>query len=112
MALFSNLDTLPGVEVGEMGSKLGMAFLDHGFLRFTDFKQPRRAMLMRFVQVLENGTVNGLENKQSLKYGYGSMLNLRVFLTTSFGSSSYKNLRHAANYFGQANLLESKLLFM
>lgn len=40
-----------------MGAKLGMIFLDHGFLRFTNFKQPRRAMLMRYVQVLEDGTV-------------------------------------------------------
>ena len=90
-----------------MGAKLGMAFLDHGFLRFSNFVQPRRAMLMRYIKVEKGGEVIGLENKQALKYGYGSMLNLRVFLTSSFGSSCYKNLRNACNYFNQANLLES-----
>lgn len=35
------------------------------------------------------------------------MLNLRVFLTNSFGSAAYKNLRNAINYFTQANLLEN-----
>jgi hypothetical protein len=41
-------------------------------------------MLMKYVKVNENGEISGLENKQALKYGYGSMLNLRVKLTFTF----------------------------
>lgn len=41
-------------------------------------------MLSRYVQVKENGEVLGLENKQAIKYGYGSMLNLRIKLVNSF----------------------------
>lgn len=41
-------------------------------------------MLSRYVQVKSDGTVFGLENKQAIKYGYGSMLNLRIKLVMGF----------------------------
>ena len=41
-------------------------------------------MLSRYVQIQPNGTVLGLENKQAIKYGYGSMLNLRIKLVMGF----------------------------
>ena len=36
------------------------------------------------------------------------MLNLRVFLTYSFGTSAYKSLRYATNYFKASNQLDGK----
>lgn len=39
---------------------------------------------MRYVKVSKDGKVEGLENTQAIKYGYGSMLNLRVKLTYNF----------------------------
>ena len=44
-------------------------------------------MLMKYVKIQKDGTVVGLENKSAIKYGYGSMLNLRVKLTYSFSIS-------------------------
>ena len=41
-------------------------------------------MLMKYIQVSADGTVKGLDNTQAIKYGYGSMLNLRVQLTFGF----------------------------
>lgn len=41
-------------------------------------------MLSRYIQIQENGEVLGLENKQAIKYGYGSMLNLRIQLVIGF----------------------------
>lgn len=41
-------------------------------------------MLMKYVQVTPEGEVIGLENKQAVKYAYGSMLYLRVALPFSF----------------------------
>ncbi len=41
-------------------------------------------MLSKYVQVHSDGTVIGLENKQAIKYGYGSMLNLRIKLVMGF----------------------------
>ena len=43
-------------------------------------------MLMRYVQVHSDGSVHGLENTQSIKYSYGSMLNLRVQLVFGFAT--------------------------
>lgn len=40
-----------------MGAKLGMAHLDHGFLKFSNFKQPKRAMLMRYIKINDKGEV-------------------------------------------------------
>ncbi len=45
---------------------------------------PRKAMLMRYIKISKDGSIEGLENTQAIKYGYGSMLNLRVKLTYSF----------------------------
>ncbi len=41
-------------------------------------------MLMKYIQVMPDGTVKGQENKQAVKYAYGSMLYLRVALPFSF----------------------------
>lgn len=39
---------------------------------------------MKYVKVEKDGTVLGLENKNAIKYAYGSMLNLRVRLLDVF----------------------------
>lgn len=41
-------------------------------------------MLMKYIKVNKDGSVEGLQNKSAEKYGYGSMLNLRVQLTYLF----------------------------
>jgi hypothetical protein len=76
-----------------MGSKLGMAKVDHGYLMFDNYTLPRSAMLCRYIRIDDDGKVLGLENKQALKYGYGSMLNLRVYLASVFGFSIIKSSR-------------------
>lgn len=43
---------------------------------------------MKYVQVEADGKVLGLENKQAIKYGYGSMLFLRVRLVYGFAFGS------------------------
>lgn len=42
---------MPGIEVGDIGPKLGFNGVDNGFLRFTYVRVPRDAMLMRFAKV-------------------------------------------------------------
>lgn len=73
-----------------MGSKLGMGRVDHGYLLFHNYHIPKDSMLMRYVRLDDDGKVHGLDNKQALKYGYGSMLNLRVYLASVFGVSIIK----------------------
>lgn len=58
--------------------------IDNGSVIFKNKTIPRNGMLMKYVSVNPDGTVTGLENKSAIKYGYGSMLNLRVQLTFGF----------------------------
>ncbi len=41
-------------------------------------------MLSKYIQISDQGKVIGAENKQAIKYAYGSMLNLRVTLVNGF----------------------------
>ena len=42
---------LPGIEVGEIGNKLGYQSVDNGYLRFTNFRVARFALLAKFISV-------------------------------------------------------------
>ncbi|XP_068216006.1 peroxisomal acyl-coenzyme A oxidase 1-like [Palaemon carinicauda] len=67
--------SLPGITLGEIGPRMGMNSNDNGFVRFENFRIPRRNMLMRYSQVLEDGTyVKPAHSKLS----YGAMVRVRV----------------------------------
>lgn len=66
---------LPGITLGEIGPRFGVQSNDNGFARFDNFRIPRRNMLMRHSQVLEDGTyVKPAHSKLS----YGAMVRVRV----------------------------------
>lgn len=48
---------LPGIEVGDIGPKLGYGNKDNGFLRFTHCRIPRFNMLAKYISVTRNGEV-------------------------------------------------------
>ncbi|XP_036331678.1 probable peroxisomal acyl-coenzyme A oxidase 1 [Rhagoletis pomonella] len=59
MVQLRDLDThmpLPGVDIGEIGKKLGMAGVNQGFLGLRNVRIPRTNMLMRNAKVLPDGT--------------------------------------------------------
>jgi hypothetical protein len=82
--LLRNLNLLPGIESGDIGPKVGFVKVDNGYLKINNVEIPKENMLSRYVQVNPDGTVMGLDNKQAIKYGYGSMLNLRIKLVMGF----------------------------
>jgi acyl-CoA oxidase len=47
---------MPGIEVGDIGTKLGYNGVDNGFLRFDKVRIPRSQHLCRFVHVDKDGT--------------------------------------------------------
>lgn len=47
---------MPGVKIGEIGTKLGMNATNNGYLGFEKVRVPRESMLMKNNQVLEDGT--------------------------------------------------------
>nr|XP_003708557.1 PREDICTED: probable peroxisomal acyl-coenzyme A oxidase 1 [Megachile rotundata]XP_012153467.1 PREDICTED: probable peroxisomal acyl-coenzyme A oxidase 1 [Megachile rotundata]XP_012153468.1 PREDICTED: probable peroxisomal acyl-coenzyme A oxidase 1 [Megachile rotundata] len=70
-------EPLPGIKIGEIGTKLGMNATNNGFLGFDNVRIPREHMLMKNCQVLEDGTyVKSLNDKLT----YGTMVFVRVVL--------------------------------
>ena len=48
-------EPLPGVEVGDIGTKLGYNSIDNGYLKFTHMRVPRKALLSRFMNITKQG---------------------------------------------------------
>ena len=43
------------MEVGDIGTKLGYNSIDNGYLKFTHFRVPRKALLSRFMSITKTG---------------------------------------------------------
>ncbi|XP_033727732.1 peroxisomal acyl-coenzyme A oxidase 1-like [Pecten maximus] len=69
--------SLPGIEVGDIGPKIGFEENDNGYLRVDNVRIPRNNMLMRYSKVLEDGTYVKPKNS---KITYGTMILSRTFL--------------------------------
>jgi acyl-CoA oxidase len=73
---------LPGVEVGDIGPKVGFNSLDNGYAVFHNVKIPRRNMLMRYAKVLPDGT---FIKPKSSKLMYLTMTQIRAYLVLKLG---------------------------
>uniref|UniRef100_A0AC35TNP9 Acyl-coenzyme A oxidase n=1 Tax=Rhabditophanes sp. KR3021 TaxID=114890 RepID=A0AC35TNP9_9BILA len=94
---FTTHEPLPGVEVGDIGPKLGYACTDNGFLRLSNIRIPRRHMLMRFSKVDKEGNfTKPLHDKIS----YTTMLHVRSVLISFFGNILGRALTIAIRYSG------------
>lgn len=52
---FKNHVPLNGIEIGDCGEKNGLNGVDNGWIRFTNYRIPRDALLDKFGQVSKNG---------------------------------------------------------
>lgn len=69
---------LPGIELGDIGPKMGYDRVDNGFLRLTHVAVPRAHMLCRHARVERDGSfVQSSDNPRAV---YGTMLFIRVYL--------------------------------
>ncbi|KAE9345611.1 Peroxisomal acyl-coenzyme A oxidase 1 [Phytophthora rubi] len=73
---------LPGVEVGDIGPKVGFNSLDNGYAVFRNVRIPRRNMLMRYAKVLPDGT---FIKPPSSKLVYLTMTQIRAYLILKLG---------------------------
>ncbi|KAG3080420.1 Peroxisomal acyl-coenzyme A oxidase 1 [Phytophthora idaei] len=73
---------LPGVEVGDIGPKVGFNSLDNGYAVFHNVRVPRRNMLMRYAKVLPDGT---FIKPPSSKLVYLTMTQIRAYLILKLG---------------------------
>ena len=75
---------LPGVEVGDIGAKMGYNGVDNGFLRFDHVRVPRDAMLMRYSSVDKDGTYVP-PPAQNSKASYATMVYVRATIVRDAG---------------------------
>jgi len=78
-------EALPGIEVGDIGPKMGYAGKDNGFLRLTNFRAPKISLLGKYVTQNADGTVSIHGDSKAL---YSSMM----FIRTGIAGSAYYNL--------------------
>lgn len=86
---------LPGIKIGEIGTKLGMNGSNNGFLGFENYRIPRDNMLMKNSQILEDGTYI---KAPSDKLTYGTMMFVRVVLVQDIASYISKAVTIAIRY--------------
>jgi acyl-CoA oxidase len=48
---------VPGVEVGDVGSKMGYGTIDNGYLSFNQVRIPRKNMMQRFLHIKKDGSL-------------------------------------------------------
>ncbi|OWF44671.1 peroxisomal acyl-coenzyme A oxidase 1-like [Mizuhopecten yessoensis] len=76
----STHQSLPGIELGDIGPKFGYGSNDNGYLILNNVRIPRENMLMRYAQVLEDGSYVKPANA---KISYGTMTLIRVGIVTN-----------------------------
>jgi len=90
-------EPLPGVDVGEIGPKLGLNTNDNGYLGFKNFRIPRENMLQKHAQILEDGTYVKPVNS---KLSYATMVFVRVVIcqdvTTQLKKATTIAIRYSA----------------
>ncbi|RUS77078.1 hypothetical protein EGW08_015161 [Elysia chlorotica] len=69
---------LPGITVGDIGPKLGLNYVDNGFLILTNLRIPRENMLMGNASVSRDGQFKQLKSD---KTNYSTMMYVRVLIT-------------------------------
>ena len=68
---------LPGIEVGDIGPKLGYDTKDNGFLKISNVSVPKNALLQRYITIDADGKVRKVGNP---KIGYSSMMLVRQYM--------------------------------
>lgn len=70
---------LDGLEIHDIGPKLGSEAMDNGYMRFTHFRTPRKTLLMKNLEVSATGEYKYL-NPAAKVLARGTMSLVRVFL--------------------------------
>jgi len=68
-----------GIEVGDIGPKIGLPVNDNGFLRFNNYRIPKKYMLTRFSKINDKGEYEILD-PNSMKILYMSVVRARLGL--------------------------------
>ncbi|KAL4145106.1 hypothetical protein PRNP1_012779 [Phytophthora ramorum] len=77
-------EPLPGVRIGDMGSKMGLEGVDNGWIQFDHVRIPRANMLRRYAQVSRDGRFTQTQHKAQLAYA-ALLVNRGKIVTLSVG---------------------------
>ncbi|XP_058828522.1 probable peroxisomal acyl-coenzyme A oxidase 1, partial [Topomyia yanbarensis] len=86
---------LPGVDVGEIGDKIGYKGVNNGYLGFNKYRIPRNNMLMRNAQLLRDGSY---VKPVSSVLTYGTMVFVRVIIVKAMAYELSKTATIAVRY--------------
>ncbi|CAO3646632.1 unnamed protein product [Cunninghamella blakesleeana] len=88
-------DLLPGINIGDIGKKMGRDGIDNGWIQFTNVRIPRGYMLQKHTKVSRTGEVKEPKLQQLT---YGALLQGRVAMVVDSGNVSKKALTIAIRY--------------
>ena len=86
---------LPGINIGDIGKKMGRDGIDNGYIQFTNVRIPRSYMLMKHCQVSKNGKVTEPALEQ---LSYGALIQGRVTMVVDASNIAKKALIIAIRY--------------
>ncbi|XP_058828521.1 probable peroxisomal acyl-coenzyme A oxidase 1, partial [Topomyia yanbarensis] len=86
---------LPGLEIGDIGHKMGFKGVNNGYLGFKKYRIPRANMLMRNAQLLRDGTY---VKPVSSVLTYGTMVFVRVIIVSGMAHNLAKSATIAVRY--------------
>ncbi|KAJ2159592.1 fatty-acyl coenzyme A oxidase [Coemansia sp. RSA 552] len=106
---------MPGVNIGDLGKKMGRDQIDNGWIRFTHVRIPRSHMLMKHTKVLRSGKV--IEPPLA-QLAYGALIQGRVSMVSDSANVAKRALTIAIRYAsvrrqfssGAPGSLETKLI--
>ncbi|OMJ30387.1 Acyl-coenzyme A oxidase 2 [Smittium culicis] len=106
---------MQGVNIGDIGKKMGRDQIDNGWIQFTNVRIPRSYMLMKHTKVSSTGKVT---EPPMAQLAYGALIMGRVSMVSDSANVSRRALTIAIRYAavrrqftsGPAGSLETKLL--
>ncbi|OMJ23504.1 Peroxisomal acyl-coenzyme A oxidase 1, partial [Smittium culicis] len=111
----SNHSPLPGINVGDVGSKMGYNSVDCGFIQFNKVRVHRSNLLQRYINVSRDGLVSKPKNSDP-RITFSTMVLNRANIASGLGSQLAKGITIAVRYtsvrrqFGEQNKQESQVL--
>lgn len=86
---------LPGINIGDIGMKMGRNGIDNGYVQFTNVRVPRAYMLMKHTQVTREGHVH---EPPLAQLTYGALLQGRAAMVSDAANSAKKALTIGVRY--------------
>ncbi|KAF9431569.1 Peroxisomal acyl-coenzyme A oxidase 1 [Entomortierella beljakovae] len=86
---------MPGIELGNIGPKIGFNTIDNGFMRINKARIPREQMMMRNSKVTREGTYIPAKNA---KMNYSTMVIIRAGIVRNSGFALGQTLTVAIRY--------------